>query len=362
MQELLDVLQNFKSSKAVLFGKAIKTGAPDHNSILVALPNIFRSLLEKINRLSEFNVEGSIGAGNMASVPWVGIFNRKITETAQNGYYIVLLFSEDMSSCFLTLNQGVTAFEKEYSSNVALQRMTAIGEQALRQFTSDIKAHTGPINLKATGHLGKGYQRGAIESYRYDAASLPNRSTLEDNFLTLLNHYDTLFSIAGITLNTLVPVTEAQYQQAAIERATPGTSKKKTEYTEPAGALPVPQISSSKVSSSFQRKPAPAGAAIGIANFKCEISPLHKTFISTAKNLPYVEAHHLIPISKQANFPKSSLDVTANIVALCPLCHKLLHHGKKSDKKKYLSTLLSVRKERLKEKGILMDDVTLLSY
>jgi 5-methylcytosine-specific restriction protein A len=357
----MDVLQNFRVSKTTLKGKAIKNGSLDQNSILVTLPNFFRSILDKLNRLDEFVVEGSIGAGNMAGVPWVGIFNRNITESAQNGYYIVLLFSADMNSCFLSLNQGVTAFENLYSRKTALHKLQAIGEQALRFFKPDSTAVLGPIDLKTTGHLGKGYQQGAIESYYYDVASLPTPDVLESDFLTLLQHYDTLFSLVGLTLESLTSETEAQYQQAALEKAAPGTSKKKNKYIEPAGILPVPQPVTNKVSSGYRRNPNVAAEALNKANFKCEIARSHITFTSNAKNVLYVEAHHLIPISKQASF-NASLDVTANVVALCPMCHRLLHHGKTSAKKDYLNMLLAERTERLKEKGISINKKTLLSY
>jgi 5-methylcytosine-specific restriction enzyme A len=360
MQALLDVLQNYLATKSNLNGRAEIVGTLDQNSILHTLPEFFRRILNTHNRLEEFLVEGSIGAGNMAEVPWVGVFNRKITTSAQNGFYIVLLFSKDMSSCYLTLNQGVTAFEREYTSKIALQKMKASGEQALRFITPDPSAILGLINLKASGHLGKGYERGAVESYYYSAASLPSPAILEANFLTLLNHYDTLFSIAGITLQSLTPVTEQQYQQAVLEKAIPVT-KKKSSYKEPAGALPVPQLSSNKSSNGYQRNPTVAANALDKAGFKCEISPSHETFVSNAKSLPYVEAHHLIPISMQGKFT-ASLDVLANVIALCPMCHKLLHHGRMADKKIQLIQLLNVRHQGLKEKGIELDEATLLSY
>lgn len=360
MQALLDVLQNYFSTKAALNGRATKVETLDQNSILQTLPDFFSTILRRQNRLNEFVVKGKIGAGNMAAVPWVGIFNRKITTSAQDGFYIVLLFAEDMSSCYLTLNQGVTAFEREYTSKIALQKMKASGEQALRFITPDPSAILGPINLKASGHLGKGYERGAVESYYYDAASLPTPAILEAHFLTLLKHYDTLFSIAGVTLQSLAPVTAQQYQQAVLEKAV-STTKKKSNYIEPAGALPAAQLSSNKGSNSYQRNPTVAANALDKADFKCEILSSHKTFVSNAKSLPYVEAHHLIPISMQGKFT-ASLDVIANVVALCPMCHKLLHHGRASDKKIHLIQLLNDRREGLKEKGITLDEATLLSY
>jgi 5-methylcytosine-specific restriction enzyme A len=41
---------------------------------------------------SYYRVTGSPGRGNWAETPWVSVFDRLITETAQRGYYIVYLF------------------------------------------------------------------------------------------------------------------------------------------------------------------------------------------------------------------------------------------------------------------------------
>jgi len=140
---------------------------------------------------------------------------------------------------------------------------------------------------------------------------------------------------------------EAAYQKKALAAAVAGKL-----VVESAGGIPLPKIKKSGVAgTAFQRNPNVAAAALKHANFKCEIDPQHQTFISNSKGNPYVEAHHLIPFGSQGGFP-FSLDVTANIVALCPLCHRRLHHGKKVDKVKDLKTLLAKRKTKLLEKQL----------
>src|SRR5579872_3578620 len=97
MQELSDVLRNYSATKLALEGRARKVDTVDQKSLLVLLPEFFKAILHQHNRAAEFKVEGSIGDGNIARVPWVGIFNLAVTKSAQEGYYIVLLFAEDMS-------------------------------------------------------------------------------------------------------------------------------------------------------------------------------------------------------------------------------------------------------------------------
>ncbi|WP_331283392.1 HNH endonuclease [Exiguobacterium sp. KJ 601] len=87
------------------------------------------------------------------------------------------------------------------------------------------------------------------------------------------------------------------------------------------------------------------------AGFLCEFDASHSTFISRVSDRNYVEAHHLIPLGCQEHF-LNSLNVRANVVSLCPVCHRLLHHGKFPEKKVLLDHLFVVRQARLECSGI----------
>lgn len=151
------------------------------------------------------------------------------------------------------------------------------------------------------------------------------------------------------------PSVETEYQQKALE-----TAAKAKLITEGKGGIPVPKIGKAGLSKrGYQRDPAVAAEALRRANFKCEIDEKHETFISHVKNKPYVEAHHLIPFSNQGSY-QFSLDVTANIVALCPTCHRRLHHGKLANKTSDIKSLLSKRKVRLEEKELTIGEKDLL--
>jgi len=55
---------------------------------------------------ARYVVEGSPGKGNWADVPWVAILDRFVTETAQQGYYLVYLAMGDCSGAYLSLNRA----------------------------------------------------------------------------------------------------------------------------------------------------------------------------------------------------------------------------------------------------------------
>ena len=61
--------------------------------------------------------------------------------------------------------------------------------------------------------------------------------------------------------------------------------------------------------------------------------------------------HHLIPMRFQHDF-ECSIDVYANIVCLCPLCHRQIHYGTDSDRKYLAEELYEKRNQRLINSGI----------
>jgi len=94
------------------------------------------------------------------------------------------------------------------------------------------------------------------------------------------------------------------------------------------------------------------------SNYLCEIDNNHITFVSRATSKNYVEGHHLIPMSAQDNFD-TSIDVTSNIIALCPNCHRAIHNSAPEEQRELISKLFGLRKSRLKKQGIniILDDL-----
>jgi 5-methylcytosine-specific restriction protein A len=70
------------------------------------------------------------------------------------------------------------------------------------------------------------------------------------------------------------------------------------------------------------------------ANGKCEVCECDAPFY-TEKNTPFLEVHHLDRLAE--NGP----DTVENAIAVCPNCHRRLHHGRERDRIK--SELLAKR-------------------
>lgn len=115
--------------------------------------------------------------------------------------------------------------------------------------------------------------------------------------------------------------------------------KRKTEFTVSEGIK------------QWKRDRAVVDNSIELSNHKCEYDNKHEYFISNKTEKNYVEGHHLIPMKYQDNF-EYSLDVEANVVALCVVCHKILHLSRIEDKIPIISTLYNLRVKLLKLSGL----------
>lgn len=90
---------------------------------------------------------------------------------------------------------------------------------------------------------------------------------------------------------------------------------------------------------------------IEMAEYKCEINEKHRTFISDKTRHSYMEGHHAVPMYLQDKF-ENSLDIYANVVCVCPICHRLLHYGIIEEKEELLNKIYVDRSERLANSGI----------
>lgn len=101
----------------------------------------------------------------------------------------------------------------------------------------------------------------------------------------------------------------------------------------------------------WKRDRAIVDRCIEFSSNKCEYDHMHEYFISNKTGKNYVEGHHLIPMKYQENF-EYSLDVEANVVSLCVVCHKILHLGRIEDKVKIISRLYNLKKNLLQLSGL----------
>jgi len=338
IEHLVEFSEHYLSDK-LSYGVAART-VPSWGRLVDTIPKVFR---EQANISYKYKIQGSIGRGNITEIPWLCIFDKEITQSAQDGYYIVLLYKSDMNGFYLSLNQGWTQYERQYGTRmgkVEIGRNAKKAQSILRTLSgTDIS----PLNLGATRALGKGYELGNICSFFHSNESPPSDDTLLEGLSQLMATYRELKGLVGKNIfNIQSAASEEDYQEQAL------ISDKKIIPTGP--IRKATRSSASNVTAWF-RDPGIARTALENATYQCSVATDHVTFTSKATGNPFVEAHHLVPMEYQDNF-EFSLDVPENIISLCPNCHKKIHLAKTKEMLGILQDMFNDRCEGLDERNI----------
>jgi len=127
-----------------------------------------------------------------------------------------------------------------------------------------------------------------------------------------------------------------------------------SEYQDSIQELDEIKVSKLKSKDVFVRDRRKALERMEAAKYLCEFNSSHKLFISRFTGKPYLEAHHLIPMSLQKDTDKQ-LDTIENIYCLCPYCHRAIHHAEKDTTRDIIETLVNQRPSVL---SILNNDVS----
>lgn len=353
---------------------ARRTGSP-FSEFEKELPNDISTVATLSSTV--YRVYGKVGDFQFSEIPWAGIFDRSITTSARRGVYIVFLFSTDGKSVYLSLNQGFNFFSDLYKSKAIdeIQKMAAY----LRTLVGGPK-FLDIIDLHGTTINAKGYEAGHIIGFKYDLASMPDDAKIVKDIYDLLTAYAAIKSDMGSrsfddyykyliatysgVLPGTVPIsfpaassTPVKKKKVAKKTTSPSTSTVIEDAPIAKGEPVIDREAKLKYPRSLKVKD---DAKIA-ASYCCEHAPSHKTFLSSDGVNNYVEAHHLIPMQFQDDF-SFSLDVPANVVALCSLCHDQIHHGETVGKNVILRDLWNKRKDRLDKAGLKIDVVKLLDY
>jgi 5-methylcytosine-specific restriction protein A len=315
--------------------------------------NVIRNLVDT----KRYLVEGSWGAGNWASIPWICIFDREITTSATYGFYVCYLFRADMSGVYLSLNQGWTFYRNEFKPlskareqirNVAMQ-WREILSSTLDDFTND------EIDLRDDGILARGYELGHICGKFYDRSDLPSENVIIQDLNAMIGVYRELRGHMTNPKDIRQTAMELDLIAKTSEEADDKKFQNRIATAEPVYTplQPQPRMEPRRNGSRvyWPRDPRVARGALEKAHYVCEYDPSHTTFISKTTGMRYVEAHHLVPIGLQGEF-SNSLDVTPNIISLCPTCHSRFHYATFEDKRDMIIRFYNERKDQLQSCGI----------
>ncbi len=130
-------------------------------------------------------------------------------------------------------------------------------------------------------------------------------------------------------LRSLVEVFEAQAREPATNNAEPDfveqvsamlalSSEERRRHLPPEGHKPAVSQATIKV---FRRNAAVVAEVLERAGGKCELCGDPAPFVSRHTGRPFLEVHHKVQLKDNGD------DTVGNAIALCPNCHRQLHHG-----------------------------------
>ena len=246
------------------------------------LPEFFVAAIEQTGRkASDYRVYGSVGQINFpfARIPWVAALHKQISTSTERGYYIVLLFREDMQGCALSLNQGYTQYRDAFGTDpLAAVKIRESASVAASYLDLPGRFISGPINLAAKAGLGMGYENGAIASVAYSANQELTEEQLLADFAELLNDYDILRQKIGFNIvDAASPPTEDDFQEAVTALSKPSP---KNNLELPSGPAAPPPKSKHSPDSGFKRDPRVSARAIHNSGYLCEVSASHPSFVA----------------------------------------------------------------------------------
>jgi len=165
------------------------------------------------------HIYGSGGAGLHAKVPWVLISDSRFTKSAQDGWYLVLLFSEDGSGLNLSLNKNSTVSVPNQSGKwtadpLPERKMKRDRDWALSLLSDQI--HSAPLELTRTMDLhtsaaaGLAYEKTHVVGRFYPRSALPDEEELVGDLSVMSGLLNTIYnSLSGDSGDTDQPVSSS---------------------------------------------------------------------------------------------------------------------------------------------------------
>lgn len=263
--------------------------------------DVAETLGEIVGSNPRYVVHGSPGQGNWAKVPWVAVYDRFVTESAQDGYYVVYLVKEDFSGVYISLNQGVTAAKKQYGAEA---------KAALRVRASDFLArlgplysglHDGPIDLASTrgANLSAYYQAGAICSKYYSGDALPSDEVLNADLRRFIDLY---FALVSRDAQLFV---RADAEEDEVD-------------------LGEEDLRTLREHKRIERNRTLAHRAKQAQGYICKACGFDFEHTYGGIGREFIEAHHLTPLWELKG-QRLTLDPKKDFVVLCSNCHRMIH-------------------------------------
>lgn len=264
-------------------------------------------------------------------------------------------FSKDGERVYLAIHYAAQGF------SVAGRDMSEQANITMPEYFRAIASDYITINTNMRmmdGALSDPYARGCIHCIQYDLASIPDNETLKDQFQQMFDLYITLLNAAaermsetyqGMFISMVADIKREQPQRSIDTKA----GKAELDRI-------IPIVSEDMYPPSRRLKS--VASALIREDYKCEADSSHVTFTDRSTGKPYIEVHALVPLNYQEKFKASLRGASANMICLCPTCHKMIRNADDSVREEMLLKLYMKHKDELKEAGIEVSMMQILKW
>lgn len=248
----------------------------------------------------------SVGQGNWAAVPWLGIFNPESTTSATHGIYVVYLFDADFKSAYLCLGQGVTKVKEEFGKG-QIEELKRRAE-LIRARVPEHKRHfvSGGVNLGGSTNLAKEYDSAVAFYKEYNLEKLPENGYLESDLKLAVQLYELLIARGGTD------------NLESVELSNDSNDKNHATIIEKRQYIRHMKI---------ERNAKAAKLAKKVHGYTCQGCGVNFQNIYGNIGKEYIEAHHLRPLHTLAEGESIAMDIVEDFAVLCANCHKIVHRA-----------------------------------
>lgn len=152
---------------------------------------------------STYRVEGKCGIGQWAAIPYIPVFDKRITTSAKKGAYVVYLINKDRKEMTLAFGFGTTEGVGLYSSDTptvvasSSRKLAPAKLAGLRDHCTAIRNTIGEdtsLTFSIDNFSGaEGYDAACVYNKKYTLENLPDDAGLKADLLDFLDVYKTYY-------------------------------------------------------------------------------------------------------------------------------------------------------------------------
>ena len=252
----------------------------------------------------------SVGQGRWSDAPWIGVFDPLVTETPQEGYYPVYLFTRTLDAVYLSLNQGMTRLREEFGSSQAKEILRNRAKILRSRLAPEHQGRFDPthIDLQALGPSTRlaFYEPGHVFGERYDQSSLPATPELIGDLAAMINLYRLATARGGTD--------ELEADHSITDQPQVNLS-----------GLTLQEKRRLRYHRVIERNPRLASTAKQIHGYVCQVCDFDFETVYGTLGHEYIEAHHLTPISELPLDQPVQLSPKDDFRVVCANCHRMIH-------------------------------------